>query len=233
MDTLQIDRKTYRLSLEQYMPEAQKKDVIVLHFTAGSTASGAFGSWTTPVLGKQQRVATAYIVDLDGTIFELFPPSAWAYHLGMTAAGNPQWIHDRRSIGIEIVNPGGLVPDRADPQRLNWWPLNFGVRWCGLDDKDKYVKAPFRGFQYFASFPEEQSLAVRELVAKLVQRFDIPAALPPSGLREAYDPGYFGKFSGIASHQNFRSDKSDIGPAWDWRALEAKLTAQRRLKPAA
>jgi len=223
VSNLQIDRKTYRLTLEQYMPEPQKKDLIVLHYTAGASAAGAFASWTTPVKGKQQKVATAYVVDLDGTIHEMFPPTAWAYHLGMGAAENPQWIHDRRSIGIEIVNPGPLRLDKSDPKRLNWYPLNFGVRWCGLDEKLKYVKTPCNGFDYWASFQDDQAAVVRDLVADLCTRFNIATATPPPAKRDKYDPKYFGSFKGIASHRNFRADKSDIGPAWDWKMLDLVL----------
>jgi N-acetyl-anhydromuramyl-L-alanine amidase AmpD len=220
---LEIDRKTYRLTPDQYMPEPQKKDMIVLHYTAGASAAGAFASWTTPVKGRQQRVATAYVVDLNGTIYEMFPPRSWAYHLGMNAPENPNWIHDRRSIGIEIVNPGPLRMDGTDAKRLNWYPMNFGARWCGLDEKNKYVKAPWRGFDYWASFPEDQAAAVRDLVVDLCARFGISTTTPPAAKLEQCDPKFFGTFKGIASHQNFRADKSDIGPAWDWKALAALL----------
>jgi N-acetyl-anhydromuramyl-L-alanine amidase AmpD len=223
MSTLEIDRKKYRLTLEQYMPEPQKKDLIVLHYTAGSSAAGAYASWTTPIKGKQQKIATAYVVDLDGTIYEMFPPTAWAYHLGMKAAENPQWVHDRRSIGIEIVNPGPLRIDKNDPKRLNWYPLNFGVRWCSLDEKDKYVQSTFRGFDHWASFPDDQAAAVRDLVADLCTRFNISKTTPPADMQTKFDPKHFGSFKGIASHQNFREDKSDIGPAWDWKILDLIL----------
>lgn len=222
MSTLEIDRKKYRLTLEQYMPEPQNKDLIVLHYTAGSSAAGAYASWTTPVKGKQQKIATAYVVDLDGTIYEMFPPNCWAYHLGMEGE-NPQWIHDRRSIGIEIVNPGPLQPDKNDPKRLNWYPLNFGVRWCGVEEKGKYVKTTFNGFDYWASFPDDQAAAVRDLVADLCKRFNISTTTPPAAKRDKFDAKYFGSFQGIASHQNFRKDKSDIGPAWDWKMLDLVL----------
>lgn len=232
MSTLEIDRKTYRLTLDQYMPEPQKKDLIVLHYTAGSSVAGAYASWTTPVKGKQQKIATAYVVDLNGTIYEMFPPNAWAYHLGIEPPqNNPQWIHDRRSIGIEIVNPGPLKIDKNDPKRLNWYPLNFGARWCNLDEKNKYLQAGYNGFDYWASFPDDQAAAVRDLVADLCRRFQISTATPPPDKRAVFDPAYFSSFKGVASHQNFRRDKSDIGPAWDWKMLEFVLKASQ--KPAA
>lgn len=216
---MQIDQTRFRLKPDQFFPTEQKKDLIVLHFTAGTTASGAHATWITPVNGRQQRVATAYVVDLDGTVYEFFPPSAWAYHLGMKT-GNPGWIQDKRSIGIEIVNPGPL---KAVGEALHWYPQNFGVEWCKKTDAKKYVAANYRGYDFYAAFPEAQQEAVRELVAQLAERFSIPKVLPPEQKRTAFDPGFFQQFQGIASHQNLRADKVDIGPAWDWAALAARL----------
>jgi hypothetical protein len=47
------------------------KDLLVLHFTAEASAEGAFSSW----VADTSRVATAYIVDRDGTIYETFDPA--------------------------------------------------------------------------------------------------------------------------------------------------------------
>lgn len=140
---LNIDRSR-RLPLNQYVPEVQKKDLIVLHFTAGGSATGALQSW----LATPERVATAYIVDIDARVYEVFPPNCWAAHLGVGAEHNPGYQLDRRSIGIEIVNFGGL---RLAPgtRQLNCWPNGYTTRFCSLDDTAAYVKRPFRGIDYF------------------------------------------------------------------------------------
>jgi len=58
------------------------------------------------------------------------------------------------------------------------------------------------------------------LVQMLRQRFVIPKRLPAAAQRTVADPaGYFKDFSGIASHQNFRADKFDVGPAFPWDAI--------------
>lgn len=215
---LEIDSKTLRLPATEYVDEVVKKDLIVLHYTAGSSARSAYNSWITPVNGKPNRVATAYVVDLDGTIYEVFPPEKWAWHLGMTAC-NPQSANDRRSIGIEIVNVGPLRPDPSAPHQLNWWKDNYRTRYCGLEDKQRYVTAAFRGALYHAAFPPAQADSVRRLVDGLTRRFAVRRALPPPGKRMVFDAAYFSKFQGIAAHHNFRLDKFDIGPAWDWSWL--------------
>ena len=54
----------------------------------------------------------------------------------------------------------------------------------------------------------------------LRQRFAIPKRLPALAQRTVADPaGYFKDFSGIASHQNFRADKFDVGPAFPWDSI--------------
>lgn len=210
-----IDTRTYALAGGEYINQSVPKDMIVLHATAGTTARSVYETWRAPGSGT---VATAYVVDRDGTVYECFPADRWAHHLGMKEK-NPGWYHDRRSIGIEIVGVGPLRPDAEDGGQLNWWPQDFGVRYCGLAERDRYVKADYRGFRYWASYRKEQVEAVRGLVHKLCLQFGIPQTLAPQSKRDAYDADFYCRFRGIAAHQNFRPDKVDVGPAWNWSWL--------------
>jgi N-acetyl-anhydromuramyl-L-alanine amidase AmpD len=206
-----INRASFVLPQIEYYPETTQKDLIVLHFTAGRDARGAFNTW----LNNPEHVGTSYIVDADGTIYELFDPSHWAYHLGIKGVS----AHDRRSIGIEIANVGPLKPSPTDSKVLNWWPNNWGSRWCGKDQAEKYVEANYRGIGCFASFPEAQMNSIGALVSHLCDRFGIKKIIPPANRRSEYDLSYFRTFKGIAAHQNFRADKWDVGPAFDWNKL--------------
>jgi len=206
-----INRTRFQLPAKEYLPEVQPKDLIVLHFTAGRSARSAFDTWA----GHPARIATAYVVDPDGSIYELFDPAHWAFHLGVKGTSR----HDRRSIGVEIANVGPLKPDPNDPDRLNWWPNDWGARWCRRDEHDKYIEAPFRTIRFFASMPAVQQDAVAQLVSYLRERFEIPGKLPAASKRVAYDRAYFSKFQGVAAHHNFRKDKWDVGPAFDWERL--------------
>jgi len=210
VSNLSIDRKKFALAQGQFFTQQHPKDLIVLHFTAGQSARSAYEYWLSTPL----QVATSYLVDVDGLIYECFDPSRWAYHLGITGADSANWKHDKRSIGIEIANPGPLVIDKVNPKQLNWWPGGFTAKWCTLSETTKYVVAPYRGYSYFASFPKEQSSAVVSLVDKLCKDFSIPKVLPPVPKRTEFDMKFFNGFKGIASHQNFRKDKFDIGPAF-------------------
>jgi N-acetyl-anhydromuramyl-L-alanine amidase AmpD len=211
---LRVDRTTYRLPATQYWAASHPKEAIVLHFTAGTTASGAYQQWIqTPV-----RVATPYIVDRNGTIFELFSPDHWAHHLGIR---NDGWQQDKRTIGIEIVNVGPLRRDARNPQQWNWWPpaSRFETKYCLREETDRYVERTYRREPAFATYADAQMEAVRALVAQLCERYSIPRTIPDSVRREAFEPSYYRGFRGIAAHQNFRADKSDIGPAFDWERL--------------
>jgi|GEM_PF-1071038 len=206
-----FEKNRYRLSKEQYFPERQKKDLIVLHFTAGTSCDSAYRTWQSDVA----RIATAYGVEPDGTIVEFFPPEEWAYHLGVK--GTHQ--HDRRSIGIEIANPGPLQLDASRPGQLNWWPKNFGTRYCSVAEEDRYVRATYRGMDYFAVMPVTQQQAVGSLVRLLCEQFSIPREASDAARRGDYDLAGFGNYKGVASHSNFRRDKWDVGPAFNWDCL--------------
>ncbi|MCS7043755.1 MAG: N-acetylmuramoyl-L-alanine amidase [Bryobacteraceae bacterium] len=210
-----IDPKTFRLSEACYWSQRVPKSLIVLHATASASARSVFEAWKSPSSG---RVATAYVVERDGRIFEMFPPDCWAYHLGMKDR-NPGHYNDRRSIGIEIVNPGPLRPDPDGGDSLNWWPKNFREPWCRLSEPEKFVRRDYRGYGYWAAFTPEQEEAVRRLTEHLCRRFGIPRVLPPVSKRMMCDPDFFCRFAGIAAHQNFRADKLDVGPAWNWDSL--------------
>jgi N-acetyl-anhydromuramyl-L-alanine amidase AmpD len=209
--TIPINRSRFVLPTKEFFPEVVEKDLIVLHFTAGQSAQSAFNTW----MNNPERVATAYIVDSDGTIYELFDPCYWAYHLGVKGTS----AHDRRSIGVEIANVGPLKQSPSDTNRLDWWPNNWGTPWCRLDEAGRYVRTRFRGIDYFASFPEPQVTSVARLAAYLCERFGVPKNLPARTRRKECDTSYYATRKGVVPHQNFRPDKWDVGPAFDWERL--------------
>lgn len=202
------------LSSDNYFGEAQTKDLIVLHFTAGGTTAGAISTFS-----NGSRVAVAYIVTPGGDVHELFNPSLWAYHLGMKQ-GNTGHVHDKRSIGIELVNWGPLRL-AADGKTLCAWPNNFTTSVCDIADTARYVKCDFRGEKYFQAIPLGQACATQTLCEKLCRQFNIPKRLPTEETRfQCVDT--FRQFKGVASHVNFRADKSDLAPVQSdevWRRL--------------
>ena len=201
LDAPAINRKRFVLPAKEYFPEVIPRDLIVLHYTAGRSAKSAYDTWVkNPV-----QVATAYVIDPDGTIYELFDPAHWAWHLG--AGGRKQ---NSRSIAIELANVGPLKADANNPERLNWWPSDWGTRWCMRGEQDKYVESTFRGIDFFAAIPDVQQDATGTLVRHLCERFEIPREIPSASRLMERDVSFFSSFQGVVSHQNFRHRQ--VGP---------------------
>ena len=210
-----IDRSTHRLPADQYFTDQHPKDLIVLHFTAGLTAASAVNWWKQ----DQERVATAYVLDTDGTVYECFDPRGWAYHLGVEARFNPGHALHKRSIGIEIVNPGPLKLNPDDPRILCWWPNGaldkrpYTRQYCLAIEEQKFVVENWRGFQYWAAYAGDQLSALRELVPALCAEHGIPAQIPAQSEWRTYDPARACAYRGVIGHQMVRRDKTDPGPA--------------------
>jgi N-acetyl-anhydromuramyl-L-alanine amidase AmpD len=80
---------------------------IVLHWTASGTAESAI-NWLNQRLQGKGTVVYNYIIDRDGTVFELVDPfTRWAYHTGLGAP------YDSQSIGIALVSWGVQDQERS------------------------------------------------------------------------------------------------------------------------
>lgn len=203
-----------RLPTGQFVAEVQVKDLVVLHHTAGASARSTFEFWRA----THQRIATAYIVERDGTVFEVFDPRFWAFHLGVV--GNDNRI-DRRSIGIEIASEGALTEDDGDFFAFRSRENPRGTRFEGevleLDE-------PWRGERFFAAYTRPQLDAAIELVDHLCALFGIPRRTPADHL--SFDRDHVG-LRGVIGHHHVRRDKTDVHPGFPW----AELMTRARLQP--
>lgn len=91
--------------------------VIVVHYTAGSTLQGAFDTFAPETLGGRPyldkagavNVGIQFIVDSDGTIYQIQPDNYFARHcIGL----------NHLAIGIENIGRGDITPAglRSEPQ---------------------------------------------------------------------------------------------------------------------
>jgi N-acetyl-anhydromuramyl-L-alanine amidase AmpD len=185
--------KKLPLKSDQYYPTAQKKTHIILHHTAGGSAASSVAGWAaTP-----EHIATPYIIDRDGTIYETYSPEFWAYHLGVKGA---TWL-EKASIGIEICSYGQLTPNVAGEL------LTYTKK---VIPKEKAAKVSFRGFEYYEAYTPEQIAALKQLLPYLMDRFGIKPQADRKNFWEYRDAKTLPP--GIWSHTTVRKDKVDIFP---------------------
>jgi len=67
--------KKLPLAANQYYQGVYSKSKIILHHTAGGSAASAIASWAaTP-----EHIATPYVIERTGDIYECYDPKYWAY----------------------------------------------------------------------------------------------------------------------------------------------------------
>lgn len=196
--------RTLRLSEDQYYKIEHPKKQIVLHHTVGGSAKSTFNWWLQDPL----KIGVAYIIDRDGTIYEVFDPKYWALHLGLKTANN--LVANEQAIGIEIASEGGLVK-KADGKLYA-----FDGRQIV---KDVYVDLGYewRGYQYFDAYEDKQIDSVIFLLDKLSKDFSIPNKCTTHD-QNRFDTDLL-KFNGVITHCNVRMDKTDVHPKFPWNKV--------------
>jgi len=212
-----IDR-SLRLPPDQFLPPSGPKTGIAIHHTVGGTVGSTFDWW----LRDNRQVGTAYIIERDGRIHEVFPPEAWAWQFGLKWSAGRKIAFEQRFIGIELASEGGLLEqdgrlycfDRVSPrcEKDRAGALDFG--------------RPYRGYRYFDRYEPAQIDSLVQLMDDLLVRFAIPRRRPDRPLDfhgEALE-----RFAGVIGHAMVREDKSDPAPdiaLWDRLARDLGVAA--------
>lgn len=82
-------------------PLGVEPSILLLHYTGMETMQAARDRLSDP----QSKVSAHYLVDEDGTVFDLVPEDKRAWHAGVSYWAGESDINSA-SIGVEIVNPG-------------------------------------------------------------------------------------------------------------------------------
>lgn len=212
-----IDCKRSNNDSSFYYNETAPKNKILLHFTAGYL-KGDISTMTTP----GNHVSVPFVLARSGDIYNLWPSKLWSYHLGSGASGGNTEM-SKTSVAIEISNIGAL---KKIGNNLVTMYSDTDV-YCTLDETSYYtfLKTPYRGFQYYASYTEAQYQNLILLLRFLCKTYNIPPAFLPEAKRYNLLTGPEAvAYKGILSHVNFRSDKTDIGTAFDWAKVIAGVT---------
>lgn len=206
----------YPFPENKFFKEEFKKEQILLHHTvSGPNLSGDVNTW----INNKYRIGTCIIVARDGTPYQLFSSKYWAYHIG-----TGDHSQDKRSIGIEIDNWGGLKPGGG---LMGFKPYNkylnglmyprftssqkfYTVYGNSVDVPIQYYPDGYRGFNYFEKYTDAQIQTVGELLLYWRNRYKIPLNYNET-MWDVSGPAMWGK-PGVWSHTSFRSDKSDAHP---------------------
>lgn len=193
----------------QYVKEETAKTQIVLHHTAsGPGVDGDLAWWRkTP-----ERVATHFIIDREGQIYQLFDLKYWGYHLGLsnsdfTSMGCAYKPLDKSSISIEI-DCWGHLKKSADGK---YYPTGKEGKTPPVTDIHEYCyQSKWRGHAVYEKYTGKQIQALQELLRELCRQFGIPKKynLDMWGVSTNALKGT----AGIWTHASYRKDKSDCHP---------------------
>lgn len=213
--TLNVDR-SLRLPASEYFAEPQRKTGIAIHHTVCDSARTTLALWQRDKAsdGHPSHVATAFVIDKDGTIYEAFNAEAWAYQFGLGWPDDRRIPFEKRFIGIEITSEGGLLEKNG---RLYAYDTVSAVTIKPASEAfDAGVE--YRGYRWFDRYEDDQLVAVGNLVNELCSRFPIPRVYPEKPY--LYHGDALASFEGIIGHAMVRQDKSDPVPDPRlWQAL--------------
>ncbi len=140
--------KIIKKPIDDYIKVCTDKKIIVLHYTAGGTLSGAEAQ-----LSIKNYINVTYGLDDDGTVYQYIEEKYYCYHTGMGAK------FDAQTIGVEI---------------RNWGHLDDNMRtWTGKQlPPDKVIKLNrFRGYQYWEKLTPAQIIVLPLLLNDIKSRW--------------------------------------------------------------
>jgi len=205
----------------QYLTTQDKKLSQFLHHTVGTSAMSAWRWWNaTP-----DRVGTAQMIDRDGSIWECFNPSMWAFHLGIK--GDDNW-QEKHSINIELVSAGPLRYEDKEFRFYPLWPNK--TRYTVIKEEEVYAfTKPWKGFEFWHKYTDDQLESLKWLIGKNVLTF--PSLVVSNDIDKIfeYDPSVIEDHTpGLYTHGTVRKDKSDPFPYPP--LIEALKEVQEELK---
>ena len=196
-----------------YNQSVVPKKQIVLHHTAGGPlAQGVYEGWKS----KANKVATAFVIERGGQIYQMFDENHWAWHLGVEP--NDRVKHfaqglDAQSIAIELCNWGWL--NKQKPRSVNERPVYRNYVFGEVPKEEVCdLGQVWRGLEYFEKYSAAQIIATCKLVKYLAEKHKIPLTgfcTPSDGWFDINQNALDGK-TGLWNHTNYRTDKTDLSP---------------------
>jgi hypothetical protein len=196
----------------EYKVGPTKKEYLFLHHTAGwHNPHNQIDQWGNDTRGS---IATEFVLggpsvkgnsdQYDGKMLQAFPDGGYGWHLGKNGS---QHMHSH-SVGLEVCNFGNLTN---------------GKTWAGTTVHSSQIvnlKKPFRGFQEWHRYSNNQIESMRKLILYIAERDNIDVRdglvqeIKKNGISgfEFNENAYYGKTKGMWTHTNTRKDKYDLFP---------------------
>ena len=136
-------------------------DTIIIHYTAGGSASSAINTLTNPNV----KASAHLVVDFEGEITQLVKFDTIAWHAGASQYQG-RTGYNKYSIGIEIVNAGVL--EKSGNKYISW----FGKKY----DEEDVIAAVHRNqnsTKYWHKYTEKQIDVVEEICRVLIAEYNI------------------------------------------------------------
>jgi hypothetical protein len=200
----------------QYYKEVFKKEIVVLHHTGSGKGPG--GDYRH-FLSDPLRIATAQIINSDGSCAQLFNSKYWGHHIGCAHANNRRL--NQISIAVEIDSWGGLTYD-LDKQVFRSWTKEIVPE----DQVVEYEKS-FRGFRFFQKYTPEHIESVRLFLLNWNKVHGIPLDYNED-MWDISQRALEGA-PGIWSHTSYRKDKSDVHPQKELIEMLKGLSEQAKI----
>jgi N-acetyl-anhydromuramyl-L-alanine amidase AmpD len=191
MNIIKIDFPEDQYIKKEYLD----KKWICLHHTGSSNAKQDIAWWKqTP-----DKIATPFIIDRDGSIYQLFDTKYFAWHLGLkdfNSILNEQY--NAESIGIEIVNLGVLTDSQVATKKF------------------EYITKDFRSGKHWQKYTDKQYNSLNDLINYLLKLY--PKIGKTVITKEDFDLTVF-KIPCIYSHRNVHREKTDVSPAFEFNKI--------------
>jgi N-acetyl-anhydromuramyl-L-alanine amidase AmpD len=189
--------KTIDFPDNQYIKEEyQDKKWICLHHTGSTNAKQDINWWKqTP-----DKIATPFIIDRDGSIYQIFDSKYFGWHLGLKDFNSAlNRLYNAESIGIEIVNLGALTEKQISSKKF------------------EYMVSNYRGSKYWQLYNDSQYQSLNELINYLLTIY--PKIGKDIITSNEFDLSVF-KNPCIYSHRNVHREKTDVSPAFDFNKIK-------------
>jgi hypothetical protein len=186
----------------QYKKEETIKNQIFIHHTvSGNNVQGDINYW----LNTPGRIATAIVIDRNGTPFQCFSTKYWGYHLSLEVSlfkkhKIPYRLLDKNSIGVELDSWGGLTKKKDI-----WYSSGSTV----VNNIVEYPNG-FRGFKAFEKYTDEQIQTLKELLLLWKDEWNIPITYNDD-IWDINERALKGEL-GVYTHVCVNESKSDAHP---------------------